>query len=49
MPGGQGELRGDDRRSAAVSLLEDFEEIVTGVGVEGFEAKVPRRVYATGG
>ena len=25
VPGGQGKLGGDDRRSAAVSLLEDFE------------------------
>ena len=40
MPGGQGELGGDDRRSAPVSLLEDFEQIVTGAGVEGFEAEV---------
>src|SRR5271156_13798 len=40
MPGGQRELGGDDRRSAAVSLLEDFEQIVTGAGVEGFEAEV---------
>jgi hypothetical protein len=40
MPGGQRELGGDDRRSAAVSLLEDFEEVVTGAGVEGLEAEV---------
>ena len=40
MPGGQGKLGGDDRRSAAVSLLEDFQQIVTGAGVEGFEAEV---------
>ena len=40
MPGGQRELGGDDRRPAAVSLLEDFEQIVTGAGVEGFEAEV---------
>ena len=40
MPGGQGELGGDDRRSAAVSLLEDFEQVMTGAGVEGFEAEV---------
>ena len=40
MPGGQGELGGDDRRPAAVSLLENFEQIVTGAGVEGFEAEV---------
>ena len=40
MPGGQRELGGDDRRSAAVSLLEDFEQIVTGAGVERFEAEV---------
>src|ERR1700746_4107840 len=30
MPGRQGELGGDDRRPAAVSLLEDFEQIMTG-------------------
>src|ERR1700689_2815971 len=40
MPGGRGELGGDERRSAPVSLLEDFEQIVTGAGVEGFEAEV---------
>ena len=40
MPCGQGELGGDDRRPAAVSLLENFEQIVTGAGVEGFEAEV---------
>ena len=40
MPGGQRELGGDDRRSAPVSFLEDFEEVVTGAGVEGLEAEV---------
>ena len=40
MPGGQRELGGDDRRSAAVPLLEDFEEVVTGAGIEGLEAEV---------
>ena len=40
MPGRQGELGGDDRRPSAVSLLENFEQIVTGAGVEGFEAEV---------
>ena len=40
VPGGQGDLGGDDRRAAAVSLLKDFEQVVTGVGVEGFEAEV---------
>jgi hypothetical protein len=40
MPGGQRKLGGDDRRSAAVSLLEDFEQIVTGAGVERLEAEV---------
>src|SRR5271168_301277 len=40
MPGRQGELGGDDCRPAAVSLLEDFEQVVTGAGVEGFEAEV---------
>ena len=38
MPGGQRELGGDDRRSAGVSLFEDFEQIMTGAGVEGFAA-----------
>ena len=40
MPGRQGELGGDDGRPSAVSLLENFEQIVTGAGVEGFEAEV---------
>ena len=40
MPGRQGELGGDDRRPSAVSLLENFEQIVTGAGVEGLEAEV---------
>ena len=40
MPRGQGKLRGDDRGPAAVSLLEDFEEVMTGAGVEGLEAEV---------
>ena len=39
-PGGQRELGCDDRRSAAVSLFEDFEQIVTSAGVEGLEAEV---------
>jgi hypothetical protein len=33
VPGRERELGGDDRRSAAISLLEDFEQIVTGAGV----------------
>ena len=40
MPGGQRGLGGDDRGSTAISLLEDFERIVTGAGVEGLEAEV---------
>ena len=40
MPGGQRELRGDDRRSAAVSLLKDFKQVVTGAGVEELETEV---------
>jgi hypothetical protein len=40
MPGKQEELGGDDRRPVAVSLLENFEQIMTGAGVEGFEAEV---------
>jgi hypothetical protein len=40
IPGGQGKLGGDDRRSAAVSFLEDFEQVMAGAGVEGFEGEV---------
>ena len=40
VPGGQRELRGDDRRPAAVTLFEDFEQVVTGAGVEGLETEV---------
>ena len=40
VPGGQGELGGDDRRSAPVSLLEDFEQVVTSASIERFEAEV---------
>ncbi len=40
VPRRERELGGDNRRSAAITLLEDFEQIVTGAGVEGFEAEV---------
>ena len=40
MLGGQRELGGDDRRSAAITLFEDFEQIVTGAGVEWLKAEV---------
>ena len=40
MPSRQRELGGDDCRSSAISFLEDFEQIVTSAGVEGFEAEV---------
>jgi len=40
MPGRQGKLRGDDCGPAAVTLFEDFEQVVTGAGVEGLEAEV---------
>ncbi len=40
MPGRQRELGGDDCRSSAISFLDDFEQIVTSAGVEGFEAEV---------
>jgi hypothetical protein len=40
MPGGQRKLGGDDRRPAAVSLLKDFEQIMTGAGVERLKAEV---------
>jgi hypothetical protein len=41
MPCGQGKLRGDDRGPAAVSLLEDFEEVMTGA-----RAGLARRVLS---
>ena len=34
------QLAGDDRRSAAIALLEDFEEVVAGMGVERFKPPV---------
>ncbi len=40
MPGRHGKLRGDDRRSAPITLFEDFEQVVTGAGVERFEPEV---------
>ena len=40
MPRRERELGSDDRRSAAVTLFEDFEQIVTGAGVEGLEVEV---------
>jgi hypothetical protein len=40
MPGRHGKLRGNDRRSAPIALFEDFEEVVTGAGVEWFEPEV---------
>ena len=40
VPSSERELGGDDRRPAAVTLFEDFEQIVTGAGIEGFEAEV---------
>ncbi len=40
MPGGQGKLRSDDRGAASISLLEDFEQVMTGAGVEGLEAEI---------
>ncbi len=40
MPGGYGQLTGDDGRAAPVSLLEDFEEIMTGLSIERLECPV---------
>jgi hypothetical protein len=40
VPRRERKLGGDDRRSAAISLLKDFEQIVTGAGVEALEAEV---------
>jgi len=35
-----GDLGGDDRRSAAIAFFEDFEEVVTSDAVEGLETPV---------
>jgi hypothetical protein len=35
-----GDLAGDDRRSAAIAFFEDFEEVVTSDAVEGLETPV---------
>jgi hypothetical protein len=40
VPRRERELGSDDRRSAVVTLFEDFEQIVRGAGIEGFEAEV---------
>ena len=40
VPGGYGELAGNDRRSAAVAVLKDFQKIVTGLFVERLETPV---------
>jgi len=40
VPGCHGKLGSDDGRTTAVSLFEDFEEVVTGAGVERLQAKV---------
>ena len=40
MPSGDGELAGDERRAAPISVLEDFEQMVTGVAIERFEPPV---------
>jgi hypothetical protein len=42
VPGGQRGLGGNDPRSATITLFEDFEQIVTGAGVEGLKAEVRR-------
>ena len=40
VPGGYGELAGDDCRTTAVAVLEDFQQIVTSLLVERLEAPV---------
>src|SRR5579862_634346 len=40
MPAVHGKLGGDDRRETAIALFEDFEQIVTGGGVERLQAPV---------
>lgn len=40
VPGRYGKLAGDDCRTAAVTIFEDFEQIMTGLLVERFEAPI---------
>ena len=40
VPALHGELRGDDGRTAAVSFLEDFEDVVTGGGIERLQSPI---------
>src|ERR1700693_2974473 len=40
VPARAGELRGDDGRPAAVSFLEDFEDVVTGGAVERLQSPI---------
>jgi hypothetical protein len=40
MPFVDRDLAGEDGRAAAVTILEDLVEIVTGAGVEGFKAPI---------
>ena len=40
MPAVHGELGCDDGRAAAVSLLEDFQKIMPGAGVEGLQTPI---------
>lgn len=40
MPCRHGKLTGDDGRTAAVAILEDFEEIMTGLIIERFKAPI---------
>jgi hypothetical protein len=47
MPGCHGKLGSDDGRTTAVSLLEDFEEVVTGAGAERLQAKASRMRRST--
>jgi len=40
VPGWDGKLGCDDRRSASITLFEDFEQLMAGAGVERLEAEV---------
>ncbi len=40
MPGGDGQLAGDDGGLATVAILQDLEQIVAGLGIEGLQAPV---------
>lgn len=45
MPRGHGKLRRHDRRTPAVALLDDFEQVAAGAGVERLDREVVQQEH----